>query len=133
MPLVSGWGHKSRGRDNVRSIVKGASIALLGLTAAASWAECPVPSNAHWIVSIDESAMTISPKDREVCNGDVVTWVTNGVSPFRVIFPAGGMPGSPEQGDNYYSLTISGIRGKSYPYDVKIRGQSVDPSIIIRR
>jgi len=85
-----------------------------------------------WTVSVDETNMVVSPKSLEVCNGDVVTWITNGSSPFRVIFAVGSPPGSPGQGDNWYSLTIGGTPG-NYPYDVKIRGQSLDPSIIIKR
>lgn len=118
----------------MRDIVKSGVVALLALASTAAWADdCPVPSNASFTVSIDEASMRIYPKELYVCNGDVVTWVSNGASPFNVIFPPGGRPGSPEQGDGYYRLTISGNRGANYPYDVKIRGTSVDPSIIIRR
>jgi plastocyanin len=86
----------------------------------------------YWTVTVDEASMTVEPKDLEVCNGDVVTWETTGMSKFHVIFAVGGPPGNPAQGDGTYSVTISANPG-NYPYDVKINGVSLDPMIIIKR
>ena len=83
-------------------------------------------------VSVDEINMVVTPKELEVCNGDVVTWRSNGSEMFHVIFAAGSPPGSPQQGDGVYSVTISAQPGR-YPYDVKIRGVSLDPTIIVFR
>lgn len=107
------------------------TLVLVAISFAASIAQADCGSD-NWTVSVDETNMVVSPKSLEVCNGDVVTWTTNGSSNFHVIFAAGGPPGSPGQGDNWYSLNIQGTPG-NYRYDVKIKGQSLDPWIIIKR
>ena len=107
-----------------------AFVALVcSIVGAAAHSDC---GTNDWTVTVDEANMMVEPKTLEVCNGDVVTWETNGTSNFHVIFAAGGPPGSPSQGDGFYSVTISSNPG-NYPYDVKIRGVSLDPMIIIKR
>jgi plastocyanin len=106
------------------------SVALsMWLAASSAFAAC---GSDNWEVTVDEDAMTVSPKTLEVCNGDVVTWRNTGESRFQVIFRRGSPPGNPSQADNWFSVAISEQPG-AYVYDVKIRGEDLDPTIIISR
>ncbi|HEY5647800.1 MAG TPA: hypothetical protein VIS76_17750 [Pseudomonadales bacterium] len=108
------------------SVIAGMLLAIFG---SAVSADC---GSDYYTVTVDEASMSVMPKELSVCNGDVVEWRNSGPSDFHVIFAAGGPPGSPQQGDGTYSVTISATPG-SYPYDVKIRGMSLDPTIIVNR
>ena len=121
------WGILRRmGMQKPVSVFAAVLFALLGSTASA---DC---GSDYYTVTVDEASMSVAPKELSVCNGDVVVWESAGPSKFFVIFAAGGPPGSPAQTDNTYSVTISATPGR-YPYDVKIGGRSLDPTIIVNR
>ena len=109
-----------------------AAVTMIAAVMAAFFATAVHAQCGNKTVSVDEINMVVTPKELEVCNGDVVTWQSNGSEMFHVIFAAGGPPGSPQQGDGFYSVTISAQPGR-YPYDVKIKGVSLDPTIIVFR
>jgi len=82
-------------------------------------------------VQIDESTMTLSPKTVTVCQGGTVTWESAGPTRFQVIFP--GQRAGPERRASDLVVTVDAQSPPGdYPYLVQIRGQELDPTIIIR-
>jgi plastocyanin len=108
------------------SSIKFIAPALLCLAPMAANAECANEAK----VQVDEASMTIAPKEVRVCQGGRVEWTSDGPSRFHVIFP-GPRPGNETRGDPTYVVVEATNAKGNYPYVVKIKGQELDPLVII--
>ncbi len=114
----------------VRVVVLCAAV-LASPFSTAQEADC----QASVYILVDEASLTI-PQDLKVvtvCRGGEVVWESNGNGPLAIVFP-GRRPGDPVPGPPTRVEVQVGpnVEAGQYPYEIRVRDQIVDPTIIVR-
>ena len=113
----------------MKPIIKIALVLASLTTSVAAWAAGDCQDSVF--VEVDEANMTVLPKDVFVCQNGTVTWTSAGPTRFQVVFP-GRRAGETTRDDPLTQAIQATAPVGEYPYDVMIRGQALDPRIIIR-
>lgn len=104
-------------------------ILVFGFAGAAAFAQDGCSDSVF--VNVDEANMTVGPKTVAVCRNGTVTWQSAGPSRFQIVFP--GPRAGPERRPGEFVVVVDATSAPGeYPYRVMIRGEELDPTIIIR-